>query len=206
MSRWPYALFGVVGIAVVIGAAWIYIGEQTSTPASSTGGAAVATTASDARESADRGTTVPSGQDAAEPRGDEEPSGASGYMAQDDGRGSVSVSAVLLTQGSLDEDASLADLASRVGAAEFGIEVSFTTHSVDLSGLDLVSLSVLRTSSGPVAPLRWISGSDDSHHRFGVLVFPARDVDLGAVGELTLIMKDIAGIPERAMSWFLPKT
>ncbi len=190
MNRGSYVLLMGLGLVLLLGAAWVYAGRQTSAAPSSTSSV-----------------TAGAESDAAQPAtGVDPPPAASGYLAQDAGQGSVSVSAVLLTAGSLAQDASLAGLAGQVGTGEVGIAVTFLTHSVNLSGFDLVALSTLRTPKGDIAPLRWVSEADDDHHRSGMLVFPGKDVDLSASGDLTLIMRDIAGIPERALIWRLPQS
>lgn len=75
--------------------------------------------------------------------------------------------------------------------------VSFTTHSGDLSRYDLVALSALRAGGKILTPLRWVSTSDDSHHRAGALLFPK--VDEGRPVELTI--RNIAGVPARIFRW-----
>jgi len=196
MNRRLYVLVAVLGLALVIGVAWIYGGRQASTASPSTSGAAAVASASTGSGPGSVDSTA---------TGDA-PSGASGYVAQDEGQGSVQVSATLLTPGSIGQDDLLSGLAGQVGADEFGIAVTFLTHSVDLSELDLVALSTLRTPKGDVAPLRWVSESDAGHHRSGMLVFPSSKVDLNASGNFSLIMKGIAGVPERDMTWSLPKS
>ena len=81
------------------------------------------------------------------------------------------------------------------GTLEF--EVTFTTHTVDLA-YDFAALATLRSDSGEeVAALKW-DGPNGGHHVFGVLSFPA----LKARGQtITLVLRDIAGVPERAFEW-----
>ena len=206
MKRGFYLLFAGLGLAIALGGAWVYMERQTSAAPTSTSGAADVIPAADPGEPAAGRTTPVTGSGTADSAaGPNVPSGAFGYLAQDEGRGSVRVSALLLTPGSVAEDASRAGLADQVVTDEFGIAVRFLTHSVDLSGLDLVALSILRTPKGDVAPLRWVSEDDSAHHRSGMLVFPSEEVNLSVSGDLSLIMKDIAGIPERAMTWRLPQ-
>jgi len=209
VKRGFYMLFAGLGFALVLGTAWVYteLGRQTPAAPTLTSVVTDVTPAAGAGEPAAGGTTLAPRPDAADPAaGAGVPSAPSAYLAQDEGQGSVSVSAALLTTGSPAEDASVAMLAGQVGANELGIAVWFVTHSVDLSGLDLAALSILRTPKGDVAPLRWVSEDDSAHHRSGMLVFPSEDVNLNASGDLALIMKDIAGIPERAMTWHLPQS
>ncbi len=81
------------------------------------------------------------------------------------------------------------------GTLEF--EVTFTTHSVDLA-YDFAALALLRSDVGEeVTALKW-DGPNGGHHVFGVLSFPA----LKARGQtITLVLRDIAGVPERAFEW-----
>lgn len=64
------------------------------------------------------------------------------------------------------------------------LEVQFTTHSGDLGEIDMEGASVLRQGEADVSPTAWISLSDDSHHRAGILAFPREGKDGPA--ELTL--------------------
>lgn len=75
--------------------------------------------------------------------------------------------------------------------------VAMNTHSVDLSGYDLVGLTELRAGGKSYKALRWVSTSDDSHHRSGVLIFPK--VDAGQPVELAITT--IAGVPVRTFRW-----
>ena len=52
------------------------------------------------------------------------------------------------------------------------VKIQFTTHSGDLNRIDMERAAVLRRGEADEQPARWISLSDDSHHRTGVLVFP----------------------------------
>lgn len=85
--------------------------------------------------------------------------------------------------------------AADAGTLEF--EVTFNTHAVDLN-YDFAALAVLRSDAGEeVAALKW-DGPIGGHHVFGVLAFPA----LKARGQtITLIMRGIADVPERAFEW-----
>lgn len=75
--------------------------------------------------------------------------------------------------------------------------VAMNTHSVDLSGYDLVKASELRVGGKIYQALRWVSTSASSHHRSGALIFPT--VDRRQSLELTI--KTIAGIPVRTFRW-----
>jgi len=83
------------------------------------------------------------------------------------------------------------------------LEVKFTTHSGDLSRLDMTALSAIRLGGQEYAPQAWESISDDSHHRAGVLVFARKAPDGVSldVGTVELVMKGIADVPERLFRW-----
>ena len=66
------------------------------------------------------------------------------------------------------------------------VEMGFTTHSGDLSEIDMEQAASLRQEGVELRPAAWVSTSDDSHHRAGVLVFP-RELAEGPV-EMTLIV------------------
>jgi len=51
------------------------------------------------------------------------------------------------------------------------IEIAFTTHSGDLNKVDMEQAATLGEDGADIRPEAWISLSDDSHHREGVLVF-----------------------------------
>ncbi len=77
-------------------------------------------------------------------------------------------------------------------------EIRLNTHSVALSQ-DLKTVSVLETDSGSVLrPEQWEGSGPGGHHRRGVLYFSALPSD---TGEVTLTIKDIAGVPERTFRW-----
>ena len=86
------------------------------------------------------------------------------------------------------------------------LEVEFTTHSGDLSRLDMTVLSAIRAGGQEYAPMAWESISDDSHHRAGVLIF-ARTAPDGAsldAGTVELAMKGIGNVTERVFRWQWP--
>jgi hypothetical protein len=79
-------------------------------------------------------------------------------------------------------------------------QVSLNTHSVELD-YDLTQLAVLRTDRGDeVTPLRW-DGSRGGHHVSGVLYFPA--VNLEGAQWIELVIREVAGVPERSFRWEL---
>jgi hypothetical protein len=66
------------------------------------------------------------------------------------------------------------------------LEVKFTTHSGDLSRLDMTALSAIRVGGQEYAPQAWESISDDSHHR---RVLFARGSDSASRKAVELVMK-----------------
>ena len=84
--------------------------------------------------------------------------------------------------------------------------VVLDTHSVDLDGYDLAQLSVLRVEDGrEVQPSGW-DAPKGGHHRKGTLTFPVTGEDGKAIvgpgtGEFALIIRDVAGVPERVLRW-----
>jgi hypothetical protein len=86
-------------------------------------------------------------------------------------------------------------------------EMALDTHVVDLDGYDLTRLAVLRTDQGlEVAPSGW-DAPKGGHHRSGTLSFPPvigdRPVISPGTGAIELIVRDVAGVPERTFRWTL---
>ena len=74
---------------------------------------------------------------------------------------------------------------TRYPLSEFAlVELTLDTHSDDLSQIDMERAAALRQGGAAVRPLAWVTVSDDTHHRSGVLVFP-RGLE-NAPTELTL--------------------
>lgn len=109
---------------------------------------------------------------------------------RDAGEGAVETEVTLVVAGSPDAPKYAAD-----GQTVF--LVSMNTHSVDLTGYDLVKLSELLAAGRTLTPTRWVSTSNDSHHRAGALVFPKVDRRV----PLELRIKTIAGVAVRAFRW-----
>ena len=83
--------------------------------------------------------------------------------------------------------------------------VAMDTHSVDLNDFDLRQLALLRANDEPVQPIAW-DAPKSGHHREGALTFPSVTVDgkpvLGPdVRSVELVIRDVAGIPERVFRW-----
>lgn len=84
--------------------------------------------------------------------------------------------------------------------------VVMDTHSVDLDGIDLRTLAVLRTDDGREArPISW-DAPKGGHHREGSLSFPPTAADGSPlIGDSTetiiLTIRDVAGVAERSFQW-----
>jgi hypothetical protein len=80
--------------------------------------------------------------------------------------------------------------------------ISMNTHSVDLSQ-DLTAVATLKDDQGrEYKPLTWQGSSPGGHHRSGTLAFPAL---AGNAKSVTLIIRQIADVPERSFQWQLEK-
>jgi len=78
------------------------------------------------------------------------------------------------------------------------VEIAFTTHSGDLNKVDMEEASGLKQGDQAAAPIAWVSLSDDSHHREGVLVFERTEA--GGPVELTVDLAD----EEVSLRWESP--
>jgi hypothetical protein len=85
-------------------------------------------------------------------------------------------------------------------------DIAMDTHAVDLDGYDLGQLAVLRVDDGAtIQPIGW-DAPKGGHHRKGTLTFPRAAADGRVVlGPQTrtveLIIRDVAGVPERSFRW-----
>jgi hypothetical protein len=81
------------------------------------------------------------------------------------------------------------------------------THSVPLDSYPIEKLALLRNDAGDtVLALGWENPQGSGHHRSGVLVFPAlldsgRPLISKGTRYVELILKDLAGVPERTLRW-----
>ncbi|MEO6198133.1 MAG: hypothetical protein ABIP58_08540 [Dehalococcoidia bacterium] len=83
--------------------------------------------------------------------------------------GGVTVDARWLTaDGVEDVDA---DLSAYPLDRFVAVEISFTTHSGDLNKITMEEAATLQTGTETIRPETWVSVSNDSHHREGVIVF-----------------------------------
>lgn len=82
--------------------------------------------------------------------------------------------------------------------------VALDTHAVDLDGVDLGALALLRVDGREVAPLGW-DAPKGGHHRSGRLTFPATVDGTPTIGpgstSVELIVRNVAGVPERVFRW-----
>lgn len=81
--------------------------------------------------------------------------------------------------------------------------IEMNTHSVDLDNVDLSSLATLKTPQGDLAPSAW-EAPKGGHHRSGQLSFPSTLPDgtpTVSGGPLDLVIRDVAGVPERSFAW-----
>jgi hypothetical protein len=94
--------------------------------------------------------------------------------------------------------------------AETIFNVAMNTHAVDLDDYDLKQLAVLHIDGGrEVQPISW-DAPKGGHHRSGTLTFPATDADgtpltASATYTIELVIRDIAGVPERSFRWALER-
>ena len=77
-------------------------------------------------------------------------------------------------------------------------DVRMSTHSVELSQ-DMVAVSLLKDSNGQeYRPENWKGSPAGGHHRSGTLEFSAIK---GSPDSVTLVIKNIASVPERVFTW-----
>ena len=77
-------------------------------------------------------------------------------------------------------------------------EIRMNSHSGDL-GQDMVSVSTLKDNQGrEYRPTNWQGSPPGGHHRKGVLEFPVLD---GSPVSITLVIRQIAKVPERIFEW-----
>lgn len=84
-------------------------------------------------------------------------------------------------------------------------DVVLDTHSVDLDGIDLLQLAVLRVDGIEVQPVSW-DAPKGGHHRVGTLAFPETSTDgrtlIGVdTTSVELVIRDVAGVAERTYQW-----
>jgi len=81
-------------------------------------------------------------------------------------------------------------------------EIRMNTHSGDLSQ-DLVAVCTLKDNSGrEYQPTGWDGSPPGGHHRSGVLEFPELG---GAAQSITLVIREVANVPERVFNWSIER-
>ncbi len=84
--------------------------------------------------------------------------------------------------------------------ATLEFEIAMDTHSVDLAD-DMMKAVVLRDDSGmEYAPSVWDGPGAGGHHREGKIKFAPLTMNTKT---LTLVVKNVAGVPERLYKWEL---
>jgi len=78
--------------------------------------------------------------------------------------------------------------------------VVLDTHSVDLDAFDLKNVSVLRDDAGKEYQPTQMENKGGGHHREVTLAFPK---SASGAKQLELVIKEIAGVKERAFRWEL---
>lgn len=77
-------------------------------------------------------------------------------------------------------------------------EIRLNTHSVALDQ-DLTQVAELRDTQGHVYEVKgWDGSPPGGHHRSGTLTFSNLQ---GSIDGITLVLRDIAGVPQRTFSW-----
>ncbi len=88
------------------------------------------------------------------------------------------------------------------GGTTLEFEVAFNTHSVEL-GFDPATLSILRDGQGQeYSATAWKGDPAGGHHRSGTLQFELPTVPTDSV---EVVIRNIAGVPERVFQWKLVK-
>ncbi|MBI4339556.1 MAG: hypothetical protein HY680_06340 [Chloroflexi bacterium] len=123
----------------------------------------------------------------------------------DDGRGGVTAEGIWVSPNHLREMGGT--LAGEYPLDRFAlVHLSLNTHSVELARYDPMSRVTLeRTGGPPTAPEQWVPLSESGHHREGVLVFAGLSYEALAEQRdtLSLVVRDVAGVPERVLTWDL---
>lgn len=95
--------------------------------------------------------------------------GVSAVLTQSAAAGGVTVEATWLTGDNVDRVK--ADLASYPFTQFVVLDIKLDTHSGDLASVNMEQAAGLEQAGTASQPQAWVSVSDDSHHREGVLVF-----------------------------------
>lgn len=79
------------------------------------------------------------------------------------------------------------------------LDIAFETHSVDLA-FDVEKIAVMTDAAGKTYIPHWQGSPPGGHHRKGTLVFTP---DIPKSTTVTLVFRNIAGIPSRTFTWTL---
>ena len=117
------------------------------------------------------------------------------------GRGALSSDAPQPTQATVrDRGADAVTVtATWLGVQEdrLAVRLALDTHSVDLSGFDVLANTVLRDGSGQeLRAVRWQEERASSHHRTGTLFFP---IPKSFQPRLAVVVRNLAGVEERVL-------
>ena len=87
-------------------------------------------------------------------------------------------------------------------------DVTMDTHSVDLDGYDLRKQAVLRNDRSQEVRAKAWDAPKGGHHRQGKLSFPEKTADGSDLirpdtRKIELLIRDVAGVPERRFEWNL---
>ena len=77
-------------------------------------------------------------------------------------------------------------------------QVVLDTHSVDLDGYDLKSLSLLRDEAGKTYEVAKTENKGSGHHREVTVIFSKPSPE---AKRLELVIRDVAGVKERTFRW-----
>lgn len=88
-----------------------------------------------------------------------------------------------------------------VGGENVLFEFTVDTHSGDLTDFAVLEKVSLISGDKEVLPKEWQETSSSDHHRSGRLVFEVREIR--GMGDLELVVRDLAGVPERRIKWSL---
>ena len=110
---------------------------------------------------------------------------AASHTTRTDSGGGVTVKATLLDSKT---------------SGEVRFQVVLDTHSVNLDGYDLKSLSVLRDEAGNTYPPTAVENKGSGHHRQSTVVFSKV---APSTKRVELVIKNVAGVKERLFRWEL---
>ena len=85
-------------------------------------------------------------------------------------------------------------------SGDLRFEVALDTHSVNLDGYDLKTVSVLRDGSGNAYAPATVEYKGSGHHRQATLVFAKI---ANSTKRVELVIKNVAGVKERVFRWDL---